>query len=66
MKQPNQVIVLKDALTLSKEGYEDIHYEEGTLLKVVMISNDHVVVQDDNNQTFILKFDDQHKLWEYI
>lgn len=66
MGQINQVVVLKKDLTLSKEGLDDIHYEEGTLLKVKMVSNDHIVAQYENNQTLILNFEDQGKLWEYI
>nr|WP_298891027.1 hypothetical protein [uncultured Acinetobacter sp.] len=43
MRQINQVVVLKKDLTLSREGLDDIHYEQGTLLKVEMVSNDLTV-----------------------
>lgn len=66
MRQINQVVVLKKDLTLSKEGLDDIHYEQGTLLKVEMVSNDLTVVQHEKNQTLILNLEDQGKLLEYI
>ena len=66
MRQINQVVVLKKDLTLSKEGLDDIHYEQGTLLKVEMVSIDHTVSQHENNQTLILNLEDQGKLLEYI
>ena len=66
MRQINQVVVLKKDLTLSREGLDDIHYEQGTLLKVEMISNDLTVAQHEKNQTLILNLEDQGKLLEYI
>ena len=66
MRQINQVVVLKKDLTLSKEGLDDIHYEQGTLLNVEMDSNDHTVAQHEKNQTLILNLEDQGKLLEYI
>ena len=66
MRQINQVVVLKKDLTLFKEGLDDIHYEEGTLLKVEMVSNDLTVAQHENNQTLILNLGHQGKLLEYI
>ncbi|KAA8734951.1 hypothetical protein F4V57_04105 [Acinetobacter qingfengensis] len=62
----NQLVILKQQLILSKEGFADIVYEEGTLLKVKMISNDHIVVADDTERTFLLKNQDKEQIWAFL
>ncbi len=66
MHHVNELIVLKDTLVLSKDGHEDIQYDEGTLLKVLLVLNDHVVVKSGNDRTFVLDMDDQETLWVYM
>ncbi len=67
MYKESDVVILNKELILSKEGYEDIVYAEGTLLKVMMVSNDHIVVNDDNQEhTFILDHIDQDTLWSFL
>ncbi|MEC8886173.1 MAG: hypothetical protein VX875_03515 [Pseudomonadota bacterium] len=66
MNHINELIVLKDTLVLSKDGHDDIKYDEGTLLKVLLVLNDHIVVKSDNERTFVLDMDDEQTLWTYM
>ena len=66
MNHINELIVLKDTLVLSKDGHDDIKYDEGTLLKVLLVLNDHIVVKSDNERTLVLDMDDEHTLWTYM
>ncbi|MFC3902699.1 hypothetical protein SAMN05421749_103459 [Acinetobacter marinus] len=66
MQHACELIVLKDDLTMSKDGAQDIHYDQGTLLKVLLVINDRVVVKSDNAHTFLLKTDDEDVLWAYM
>lgn len=66
MNNINELIVLKDTLVLSKDGHDDIKYDEGTLLKVLLVLNDHIVVKSDNERTFVLDMDDEQTLWTYM
>lgn len=66
MNHINELIVLKDTLVLSKDGHDDIKYDEGTLLKVLLVLNDHIVVKRDNERTFVLDMDDEQTLWAYM
>lgn len=66
MNHINELIVLKDTLVLSKDGHDDIKYDEGTLLKVLLVLNDHIVVKSDNERTFVLDMDDEQTLWAYM
>lgn len=66
MSEENGLVLLNQQLVLSKAGFSDLVYEKGTLLKVMMISNDHVVVKDDQDRTFILNDKDQNTLWSFF
>lgn len=66
MSDTKNLILLNEQLVLTKEGFEDLVYEEGTLLKVMMISNDHVVVKDDHERTFILDNQDKDRIWTFL
>ena len=66
MNHINELIVLKDTLVLSKDGHDDIKYDEGTLLKVLLVLNDHIVVKSDNERTFVLDMDDEQTPWAYM
>lgn len=66
MNHINELIVLKDTLVLSKDGHDDIKYDEVTLLKVLLVLNDHIVVKSDNERTFVLDMDDEQTLWAYM
>ena len=66
MNHINELIVLKDTLVLSKDGHDDIKYDEWTLLKVLLVLNDHIVVKSDNERTFVLDMDDEQTLWTYM
>ena len=62
----DSVVLLNADLVLTKEGFDDLVYETGTLLKVMMISKDHVVVKDDHERTFILKNEDKDTVWTLL
>ncbi|TVT77298.1 hypothetical protein FPV60_18860 [Acinetobacter colistiniresistens] len=49
-----------------KEGKHDLVYENNTLLKVKMISNQHIVVEDDHQTSFLLKRQDENVIWSFI
>jgi hypothetical protein len=53
-------------LILTKEGKNDLVYENDTLLKVKMISNQHIVVEDDHQTSFLLKQKDENVIWSFI
>lgn len=53
-------------LVLKKEGKRDLVYENDTLLKVKMISNQHIVVEDDAQISFLLKPQDENVVWSFI
>lgn len=53
-------------LILTKEGKNDLVYENDTLLKVKMISNQHIVVEDDHKTSFLLKRQDENLVWSFI
>ncbi|MFD2013208.1 hypothetical protein ACFSHO_05760 [Acinetobacter vivianii] len=53
-------------LVLKKEGKRDLVYENDTLLKVKMISNQHIVVEDDAQTSFLLKPQDENVVWSFI
>jgi hypothetical protein len=66
MNTSNELVILQEALILTKDGTHDLKYELGTLLKVKMIANDNVVVEDDSGYTFLLKKKDQGQLWNFL
>lgn len=66
MNHINELIVLKNTIVLSKDGHDDIKYDEGTLLKVLLVLNDHILVKSDNERTFVLDMDDEQTLWAYM
>ncbi len=55
MFESKNLIVLDQMLVLKKEGKRDLVYENDTLLKVKMISNQHIVVEDDAQTSFFIK-----------
>ena len=66
MFESKNLIVLDQMLILKKEGKRDLVYENDTLLKVKMISNQHIVVEDDAQTSFLLKPQDENVLWSFI
>ena len=66
MLDSRQLIVLDQILVLTKEGKNDLVYENDTLLKVKMISNQHIVVEDDYQTNFLLKRQDENVVWSFI
>ncbi|MCH7338815.1 hypothetical protein [Acinetobacter higginsii] len=66
MLDSKQLIVLDQILVLTKEGKNDLVYENDTLLKVKMISNQHIVVEDDYQTNFLLKRQDENVVWSFI
>lgn len=67
MQNQQELVVLNKDLVLSKEGFDDLVYEKGLLLKVEMRSNDHVVVvTEDGKRTFILKEEDRGVQWDFL
>ncbi|ENW05651.1 MULTISPECIES: hypothetical protein [Acinetobacter] len=66
MLDSKKLIVLDQMLILTKEGKNDLVYENDTLLKVKMISNQHIVVEDDHKTSFLLKRQDENLVWSFI
>ncbi|NNP68715.1 hypothetical protein [Acinetobacter sp. Ac_5812] len=66
MLDSKELIVLDQILVLTKEGKNDLVYENDTLLKVKMISNQHIVVEDDQQTNFLLKRQDENVVWSFI
>lgn len=66
MLESKNLIMLDQMLVLTKEGKNDLVYENETLLKVKMISNHHLVVEDDHQTSFLLKRQDENVVWSFI
>ena len=66
MLESKNLIVLDQMLVLTKEGTNDLVYENDTLLKVKMISNQHLVVEDDHQVSFLLKRQDENVVWSFV
>lgn len=66
MLDSKKLIVLDQILVLTKEGKNDLVYENDTLLKVKMISNQHIVVEDDYQTSFLLKRQDENVVWSFV
>ncbi|WP_436862329.1 hypothetical protein [Acinetobacter haemolyticus] len=66
MLESRNLIVLDQTLILTKEGKNDLVYENDTLLKVKMISNQHIVVEDDQKISFVLKQQDENVIWSFV
>lgn len=66
MLESRNLIVLDQTLVLTKEGKHDLVYENDTLLKVKMISNQHIVVEDDQQTSFVLKQQDENVVWSFF
>jgi|GEM_PF-1296628 len=66
MLESKKLIILDQMLILTKEGKNDLVYENDTLLKVKMISNQHIVVEDDHKTSFLLKRQDENLVWSFI
>lgn len=66
MLDSKKLIVLDQMLILTKKGKNDLVYENDTLLKVKMISNQHIVVEDDHKTSFLLKRQDENLVWSFI
>lgn len=66
MLESRNLIVLDQTLILTKEGKNDLVYEKDTLLKVKMISNQHIVVEDDQQISFVLKQQDENVIWSFV
>ena len=66
MLNREKLVVLNEPLVLTKEGKDDLVYPEGTLLKVIMVSNNHIVVEDDHQRSFLLKQHDENTTWSFM
>lgn len=66
MNHINELIVLKNTIVLSKDGHDDFKCDEGSLLKVLLVLNHHIVVKSGNERTFVLDMDDEKTLWAYM
>lgn len=66
MFESKKLIVLEQMLILKKEGEIDLVYKNDTLLKVKMISNQHLIVEDDEQTSFLLKRQDENVVWSFI
>lgn len=66
MSDTHLLVELKNKLTLRKTGLRDLNYDKGTLLKVLMVANQHIVVEDEDKHTFILDNKQKGELWEFL
>ena len=66
MLDSKEVIVLDQMLILTEEGKNDLVYQNDTLLKVMLVSNQHLVVVDDYQTSFLLKQKDENVIWSFI
>lgn len=66
MTQVHKVIQLDQDLVLSKDGKDDLHYPKGTLLKVLMILNKHMIVSDEEMHSFVLDEKDKNTIWSFV
>ncbi|RZG86840.1 hypothetical protein [Acinetobacter venetianus] len=66
MLDSKNLVVLDQMLVLTKEGKNDLVYKNNTLLKVKMFSNHHIVVEDDQQTSFLLKRQDENIVWSFI
>ena len=53
-------------LILTKKGKNDLVYQNDTLLKVMLVSNQHLIVVDDYQTSFLLKQKDENVIWSFI
>ena len=60
MLDSKEAIVLDQMFILTKEGKNDLVYQNDTLLKVMLVSNQHLVVVDDYQTSFLLKQKDEN------
>ncbi len=66
MLDSKEVIVLDQMLILTKEGKNDLVYQNDTLLKVMLVSNQHLVDVDDYQTSFQIKQKDENVIWSFI
>lgn len=66
MFDSHNLVILDQRLILSKEGKHDLIYENDTLLKVKMVSNQHMIVEDDHRTNFLLKQKDENVVWSFV
>ena len=60
------VIELIKPLTLTKEDFPPINFEEGTVLKVLMKTPTGYLVTADSRFNFTVSFDDENQVWQKL
>lgn len=58
------LVELIETITLYKETLTPKIFEKGTILKVVMRTRKAVLVVDDYNFSFVLKINQENKIWK--
>lgn len=58
------LVELIETITLYKETLRPKIFEKGTILKVVMRTKKAVLVVDDYNFSFVLKINQENKIWK--
>lgn len=66
MSDLQKLVILDQTLILTKEGKSDLVYENNTLLKIKLVSNQHIVVEDDQQNSFLLKHKDENVVWSFV
>lgn len=62
----NLVIELLKPVTLKKENCNQMIFESGTVLKVIMHTPEGLLVSDDSNFNFTISMKDQNTIWREI
>ena len=60
------VLELIKPLTLTKEDFPPINFEEGTVLKVLMKTPTGYLVTADSRFNFTVSFDDENQVWQKL
>jgi hypothetical protein len=53
-------------MTLGRNQQQPIHLEQGTLLKVLLITPHSLLVANDQYFNFVLAVNDEDKYWRYF
>lgn len=60
------IIELLKPVTLEKENWNPLVFEQGTILKVVMQTPTSLLVSDDSNFNFTVSLRDENTVWREL
>ena len=61
-----RVIEILLPMTLSRDQQHPVHLEQGTLLKVLLMTPQSILVANDDYFNFVLAIKDENKYWRYF